>query len=160
MSRSARYAALIAGGLAVALAGAAPSAFAASMTRTLHLHGGMYTRKAMASAKVTEVSKDDYRVQITAEGLPNPAMLHHVMPVRHAYLAWVIDGMAKHGSVMAMGVIPLTWHKATSTWTANRVLMVQHVTRIYVTADKSAMQHMPTMPEVTVLDSAMMHGTM
>ena len=157
MFRASRSAALIAAGLAITLT--VSGASAASMTRTLQLHGGMYTRHAMASARVTEVSRDDYRVQITAEGLPAPTMLH-VMPERHAYLAWVIDGMAKHGSMMAMGVIPLTWNKATSTWSANRVVMVRHVTRIFVTADKSDMQHMPTMPEVTVLDSAMTHGGM
>ena len=36
----------------------------------------------------------------------------------------------------------------------NGVVMLQHVTRIVVTADKSARQHAPTKPEVIVLDSS------
>jgi hypothetical protein len=153
MSRFFRLAVLAATGLAVAGAGSLPTASAA-MTRTMHLHGGMYTHKAMATARVTEVSKDDYRIQITASGLPAPEMLH-VKPQRHAYIAWVVDGMDKHAM---MGAVPLTLDKASGVYSANRVVMIQHVTRIVVTADKSAMQHMATMPETIVLDSAMKGG--
>jgi hypothetical protein len=153
MSRFFRLAVLAATGLAVAGAGSLPTASAA-MTRTMHLHGGMYTHKAMATARVTEVSKDDYRIQITASGLPAPEMLH-VKPQRHAYIAWVVDGMDKHAM---MGVIPLALDKKSGVYSANKVVMLKHVTRIVVTADKSAMQHMETMPAVTVLDSAMKSG--
>ncbi len=155
MSRTSRFVALAAGGLTAALIVAVPAS-ASSMTRTLHLHGGMYARKAMATAKITQTSMDDYRIQITAEGLPAADMLH-VKPQRHAYIAWAIDGMDKHAM---MGVLPLTLNKATGTYTVNRVVMLKHVTRIIVTAEKSAMQHMPTMPEVTVLDSSMSHTGM
>jgi hypothetical protein len=34
-------------------------------------------------------------------------------------------------------------------------IQLRHVIRIVVTAERSAMQHAPTMPEVAVLDSAM-----
>ena len=153
MSRFSRLAVLAASGLAVAGAGSIPTASAA-MTRTMHLHGGMYTHKAMATARVTEVSKDDYRIQITASGLPAPEMLH-VKPQRHAYIAWIVDGMDKNAM---MGVIPLTLDKASGVYSANKVVMVKHVTRIVVTADKSAMQHMETMPAVTVLDTSMKAG--
>jgi hypothetical protein len=120
----------------------------------MHLHGGMYTHKAMATARVSEVSKDDYRIQIMASGLPAQEMLH-VKPQRHAYIAWIVDGMDKHAM---MGVIALTLNKTTGVYSANKVVMVKHVTRIFVTADKSAMQHMATMPAVTVLDTSMKSG--
>ena len=150
MTRASRLISLAGGIAIVASISAIPAAEAATMSHTLMLHGSMHARKAMGSAKVTMVSTGDYRVQITAEGLPAPEMLH-VIPVRHAYLAWVIDGMDKHSM---MGVIHLTWDKATSTYRADSVVMIKHVTEIAVTADKSAMQHMPTMPEVGVLDSS------
>lgn len=155
MSRMSRLAALGAGTLALAVAGLAPVASAAT-AHTLHLHGSMYAHKAMAAAVVTQVSKDDYRVKITASGLPAPDMIH-TMPRRHAYLAWAIDGMDK-GADMMMAAIPLTFNKAAGTYTANRVIMTKHVTRVFVTADKSAMQHAPTKPEIIVLDSTMTGG--
>lgn len=148
MVRRSQLATLAAAGLTLALA-AAPAASAASMTRTLALHGGMYAPKAMATARITQVSAGDYRIRITAAHLPAPAMLH-VKPQRHAYLAWAIDGMDKHAM---MGIIPLTLNKATGVYSANRVVMLKHVTKIVVTAETNAMQHMPTMPEVTVLSS-------
>jgi hypothetical protein len=149
MAHRFRLAALVAAGLGLTLFSMGSAASAAGMTRTLQLHGGMYTRKAMATARVTQVSADDYRIQITAQGLPDPTMLH-VKPQRHAYQAWVIDGMDKHAM---MGILHLALDKAGHTYRANGVVMLRHVTRIMVTADKSAMQHMPTMPEVTVLDT-------
>ena len=155
MSHTSRLAALAVGGLAAALIAAVPAS-ASSMTRTMHLHGGMYAHKAMATAKITQTAPDDYRIQITAEGLPAADMLH-TTPKRHAYIAWAIDGMDKHAM---MGVLPLTLNTATGTYSVNRVVMLKHVTRIVVTADKSAMQHMPTMPEITVLDSSMGHSGM
>jgi hypothetical protein len=50
-------------------------------------------------------------------------------------------------------MLHLTLDKAGHTYRANGVVTLQHVTRIMVTANKSTMQHMPTMPEVTVLDT-------
>jgi len=56
-------------GLTLILIGAAASASAAG-THTLHLHGTMMARHAMAAAVVTQTSPGDYKVTITASALP------------------------------------------------------------------------------------------
>ena len=155
MTRSSRRLALATGAATIALVVTVPSASAAMMTQTMHLHGGMYTHKAMATAKITEVSTDDYRIQITAEGLPAPDMLH-VKPARHAYLAWIINGIDKKSM---MGVVPLHAQQSHRQLHGEQGRDDQARQRgIVVTADKGAMQHMPTMPEVTVLTSSMKSG--
>jgi hypothetical protein len=150
MSRTSRLVAVAAGSLAVALIGVAPFVLAASTTRTAQLHGSMYAHKAVATARVTQVSTGDFRIQITATGLPEPAMIH-VKPQRHVYPAWALDKANPHAMLEP---IVLRLDHSTGIYSGNGVVMLQHVTRIVVTADKSARQHAPTTPEVIVLDSA------
>ena len=150
MSRMSRLVAVAAGSLAIALIGVAPFALAASTTRTAQLHGSMYARKAVATARVTQVSAGDFRIQITAKGLPDPAMIH-VQPQRHVYLAWALDKANPHAMLEPL---VLGLNHATGIYSGNGVVMLQHVTRIVVTADKSARQHVPTKPEAIVLDSS------
>jgi hypothetical protein len=66
----------------------------------------------MASATVAPVSKGDFTVSIVAEHLPAPTMLH-VKPARHGYVAWLVNGMAKQGSAMAMAHLALMFDKST-----------------------------------------------
>lgn len=145
------------GGLLVTSTLLAPLAAASSsMAMTMHLHATKYAPKAMATAMVTQVSSADYRIQVTAEGLPSPTKLM-ATPKRTAYLLWVIDSKNKHDM---MGVVHLKYDSATKNYTANQVVMIKAVSRLIVTADKSAMQSMPTMPEITVLDTQMGAGMM
>jgi hypothetical protein len=128
------------------------------MSHAFALHGTGQFAKAMASATVTQVSKGDFRVSIVAAHLPDPSMLH-VKPTRHAYVAWLINGMAGHGSAMGTARIALMHDKKTGNYTASGVVMIDEVTGVVITAEPSAMAHVPAMPEVTALTS-LMHGHM
>jgi hypothetical protein len=83
----------------------------------------------------------------------------HVMPARHAYIAWIVNGMAKKHSMGATAHIALMLDKKTGNYTASGAVMIDQVTSVIVTAEPSAMSHAPAMPEVTAL-SSMGHGTM
>lgn len=148
-----RLRALAAGCLTLGAALTAVPAGAASMSHAYALHGSGQFSKAIGSATVTQISKGDVKVVITAEHLPNPAMLH-VKPARHAYVAWLINGMmAKHSGMMGTAHLALMWDKATGNYTAKGTAMIDEVTNIVITAEASPMAHAPTMPEVTALSS-------
>ena len=150
---------LAAGLLILGTVAAAGRADAASMSHsTFALHGSGQFSKAMASATVTQVSKGDFKVSIVAEHLPSPAMLH-VKPARHVYIAWIVNGMAAHGSAMGMAHVTLMYERKTGNYTARGVVMIDEVTGVIVTAEPSTMTHAPAMPEVTAL-SSMGHGHM
>ncbi len=149
-----RRLATIIGGLALTLVAATAPVTAASNTMTMALHGTKWAGKAMASAKITMVGKDSFRVQLTCEHMPAPTSLH-AKPRRSVYLVWVIDG--KHKNSM-MGVLALKPTRVAGDYSAAGTVMLQEVTEISVTADLSAKQHMPTMPMVEVLSSG--HGMM
>jgi hypothetical protein len=83
----------------------------------------------------------------------------HVKPARHAYIAWLVNGMAKHNSMASMAHITLMYDKKTGNYIGNGVVMIDEVTSVFVTAEPSAMSHVPAMPEVTAL-SSMGHGQM
>jgi hypothetical protein len=128
------------------------------MGHTYALHGAGQFSKAMASATVTQISKGDFKVTLVAAHLPSPVMLH-VKPARHAYIAWLVNGMAKHNSMASMAHITLMYDKKTGNYIGNGVVMIDEVTSVFVTAEPSAMSHVPAMPEVTAL-SSMGHGQM
>jgi hypothetical protein len=140
---------MLASSVSLPVVGAAPCASAASAARTLHLYGAMYTRTASGTATLTVVSAADYSVTINAVGLPSPTTLQ-VKPQRRTYLAWVIDRLAPKAM---MGVLHLIYDPASGHYTAKGMVMLTHVTQIIVTADTKAMQMMPTMPMVAVLNS-------
>ena len=131
---------------------------AAMMGHIYALHGAGQFSKAMGSATVTRMSKGDFKVTITAEHLPNPSMLH-VKPARHAYIAWIVNGMTKKGSMGAAAHIALMLDKKTGNYTAKGTVMIDEVSSVIVTAEPSAMSHAPAMPEVTAL-AGMVHGQM
>jgi hypothetical protein len=158
MSFAYRLRALAAGGLTLGILATAGPAGAAMMSHTYALHGGNQFAKAMAAATVTQVSKGDFKVSIVAEHLPDPSMLH-VKPTRHAYVAWLVNGMARKGSTMGMARLALMYDKKTGNYTAGGSVMIDEVTAVIVTAEPSAMAHAPAMPEVTALTS-MGHGKM
>jgi hypothetical protein len=158
MSTLSQLRSLAAGCLVLAISVTAGPAGAAMMSHTYALHGSGPFSKAMASATVAQVSKGDFKVSIVASHLPSPSMLH-VTPARHAYIAWLINGMAKHTGMMGMAHMALMYDKKTGNYTAHGVVMIDEVTSVIVTADSSAMAHAPTMPEVTAL-SSMGHGQM
>ena len=158
MSTLARVRSLVAGCAVLAVLTAAGPAGAAMMGHTYALHGAGQFSKAMGSAVVTQMSKGDFKVTITAEHLPSPAMLH-VMPARHVYIAWIVNGPAKKAGMGATAHIALMLDKKTGNYTANGAVMIAEVTGVIITAEPSAMSHAPAMPEVTAL-SSMGHGNM
>ncbi len=153
-----RLRALAAGCLTLGLVATAGPASAAMTGHTYALHGVGQFGKAMASATVTQVSKGDFKVSIVALRLPDPAMLH-VKPARHAYIAWLVNGMAKKHSMMALAHIALMHDNKTGNYTGSGVVMIDEVTGVIVTAEPSGMTHAPAMPEVTALSSTG-HGHM
>ena len=160
MSRTSQLRACVAGCLTLGLLVVAGPARAATMApHTYALHGSGQFKTAMASAVVTQVSKGDFSVSIVAEHLPSPSMLH-VKPVRKVYVAWLINGMAKQGSMMATPRLALMYDKKTGNYTAKGAVMADNVTGVIVTAEPSPMGHAPAMPEVTALTSSMARPAM
>lgn len=158
MSLVSRIRALALAGLVLAAVSAPGASSAASMSHMYALHGSGQFGKAMASASVRQVSNGDFKVTIVAENLPSPTMLR-VMPARHTYVAWLIDGMAKKNSMAATAHLALMFDKKTGNYTASGTLMISAVSSVFVTAEPSGMVHAPAMPEVTAL-SSMGHGSM
>jgi len=144
------HALALTGGVALALTGFVASASAAT-THTLALHPTKMASHALGSAVVTQTSAADYKVTITASGLPAPSTLLK----RHVYMAWVSDGQGTQKQMMSMlAGIPLhTTGKGA--YTGSRVVMVSKVARVFITAEGSAMVHAPVMPIQGVLISSM-----
>lgn len=152
MSHMVRIGSVVVGNLALLIALSLSASAAGMHVQTLRLHGVRPAARAMASAVITQVSAGDYRVVVTASGLPAPTTLH-AMPLRHNYVAWVQD-QAMHGAMM--GMVPLTYNATKHQYTGMRVVMMMHVSRVFVTADpKATPMAMPAMPELIVLDSQM-----
>jgi hypothetical protein len=131
---------------------------AAPMNHMYALHGSGQFSTAMASATVSKISMGDFKVNIVAEHLPNPTMLH-VMPARHVYVAWLINGMARKNSMAATAHLALMYDKKTGNYVASGTVMIDEVSSVFVTAEPSGMVHAPAMPEVTALSSTS-HGAM
>jgi hypothetical protein len=127
------------------------------MSHMYALHGSGQFSKAMASATVSQISKGDFKVSVVAEHLPSPAMLH-VMPARHTYVAWLIDGMAKKNNMATTAHLALMYDKKTGNYSASGLVMVDAVSSVIVTAEPSGMVHAPAMPEVTALSSMVRAG--
>ena len=158
MSFVTRIRVLALAGLVLGVLSAPGETSAAAMSHTYVLHGSGQFSKAMASATVRQVSNGNFTVMIVAEHLPSPAMLH-LMPARHTYVAWMIDGMAKKNSMATTAHLALMFDKKTGNYTASGTLMIAAVSSVIVTAEPSGMVHAPAMPEVTAL-SSMGHGSM
>ncbi len=143
---------ILAGGLALALIGVVGSASAAT-THTLALHPTKMASHAMGGAAVTQTAPDDYKVTITASGLPAPSTLLK----RRVYVAWVSDGKGTQTQMMSMlASIPLHTTGA-GAYAGSRVVMVSTIARVFITAENSATVHAPAMPIQGVLVSSMTH---
>jgi hypothetical protein len=154
MIRTLRYCVLAAGTVCfAALAIVAPAGAATMGSHVFALHGAGQFGKAMASATVTQVSKGDFKVSIMAERLPSPAMLH-VKPLRHVYVAWLIDSMSKGTAMMYGARLSLMYDKKTGNYTASGTVMATAIANVVITAEPNAMAHAPAMPEITALTSA------
>lgn len=138
-------------GVALALTGVAGSAAAATMTHTLVLHPTKMASHTMGGGVVTQTAPGDYKVTITASGLPAPSTLLK----RHVYMAWVSDGKGTQKQMMSMlAGIPLHT-TGTGAYAGSRVVMVSKVARVFITAESSALVHAPAMPIQGVLVSSM-----
>ncbi len=105
----------------------------------------------MGAAVVTQTAAADYKVTITASGLPAPSTLLK----RRVYMAWVSDGKGTQKQMMSMlAGIPLHT-MGRGAYTGSRVVMVSKVARVFITAEGSAMVHAPAMPIQGVLVSSM-----
>lgn len=124
----------------------------AAGTRTIRLYGHGMAKRSMAAAMITQTAPGDYRVKVTASELPLPRALR-TSPRRYVYVAWVSDSRQMHA--MMLESVPLK-SMGMGVYQGTRVVMVQHVGRIFVTAETSPKVHTPRMPEVTVLDSSPM----
>jgi hypothetical protein len=54
-------------------------------------------------ASVIRVSGDQFRLSLSAEHLPPPASLHARF-ARHAYVAWLVNGVVMHGPMRLAAV--------------------------------------------------------
>jgi hypothetical protein len=84
----------------------------------------------------------------------------HVKPARKVYVAWLIDGMARHTGMMGTARVALMYDKKTGNYTAKATVMIDRVTAVLVTAEPNATGHAPAMPEVTALAGSMAHPSM
>ncbi len=158
MSHLSRIRSLAASGLVLGFLATTGWAMAAPMSHMYALYGSGQFSTAMASATISQISIGDFKVSVVAEHLPSPAALH-VMPARHVYVAWLINGMAKKNSMAAMAHLALMYDKKTGNYIASGTVMIDEVSSVFVTAEPSGMVHAPAMPEVTAL-SSMRHGSM
>jgi len=144
-----------AGALALAFCGAIRAlpvtsvAEAAATTSTYALRHTAYAPAATATARVTILHKGAYRLRILASRLPAPETIR-VAPAQHAYLAWAFDGTSPHGTLRA---VRLVFHRPTGDYSADGIVRINHITELFITADKAGGRETPTAPEVSVLST-------
>ncbi len=115
------------------------------------LHGVGPFRRTVATAVVTRLSPTRFSLSLQAEHLPSPELLHTRFP-RHAYVAWLVDGMVMHGP-MRMCPVGLVFDRQTGTYRAQGSVSIDSVTAVVVTAEPTAQAYMPILPLLTVLTS-------
>lgn len=108
-----------------------------------------YAPAAVATARVTVLHTGVYRLRILATHLPAPETLR-VALTRHVYLAWAFDGKDPGGALRA---VRLVFHRPTGAYSADGVVRINHITELFITADKAGGREAPTMPEVSVLST-------
>jgi len=140
------------GTLALAICGAifaTAATTAAGTTSTYALRHTAYAPAAVATARVTVLHTGVYRLRILATHLPAPETLR-VALTRHVYLAWAFDGKDPGGALRA---VRLVFHRPTSAYSADGVVRINHITELFITADKAGGKDAPTTPEVSVLST-------
>lgn len=116
------------------------------------LHGTGRFRSSTASAIVTRLAVDQFRLSITAAHLPVPMILH-VRLARHVYVAWLVDDALMHGP-LRMAAVGLIATGAAGTYAGQGIVTISYVTSVIVTAEPTAQGSMPRMPILTVLGGA------
>ncbi len=143
------------GALALAFCGVisatpvASAAEAAGTTSIYALRHTAYAPAAVATARVTVLHTGVYRLRILATHLPAPETLR-VALTRHVYLAWAFDGKDPGGALHA---VRLVFHRPTGAYSAEGVVRINHITELFITADKVGGRNAPTTPEVSVLST-------
>ena len=131
--------------------GDAAFAQTASSRATYELHGSGPFRRAAASAVVTRLSGDRFRLSLTAEHLPPPTALHGRF-ARHAYVAWLVRGELLHGP-LRIAAVGLAATGAGGTYTGQGTVAIGTVTSVLVSAEPTAQAQLPILPMLTVLSS-------
>jgi hypothetical protein len=116
---------------------------------TYVLRGTGQFNKAVASAIVTRLSGDQFRLSLTAEHLPPPTLLH-VKFARHAYVAWLVHGDLMHGP-MHIAAVGLVSTQEQGSYTGQGTVAISGVTSVIITAEPTTQAHMPILPALTVL---------
>jgi hypothetical protein len=107
---------------------------------------------SVATATVTRLSPDRFRLSLTAEHLPPPTMLR-VQFARHAYVAWLVHGSMTRGP-LCIGAVGLVATGVAGTYAGQGTVVISGVTSVIITAEPTAQAYMPIMPALTVLASA------
>ncbi len=115
------------------------------------LYGTGPFSNSAASAIVTRLAGDRFRLALTAERLPPPTTLH-VKFARHAYVAWLVNGVVMRGP-MHMTAVGLAASWGSGNYAGQGTVTIGCVTSVIVTAEPTAQVYMPIMPVLTVLSS-------
>lgn len=116
----------------------------------MELMGTKLVPKACGSATIDPSGTGKWKIHVEARGLPQPSTLKG-KPVRSVYLLWVIaDAHMKN-----MAVITMKAGAKPGVYVADATVSLAAVHGLSITADLKAGQKMPTMPMVTVLETAM-----
>jgi hypothetical protein len=116
------------------------------------LHGSGPFSNSAATAIVTRLGNDRFRLALTAEHLPPPAILRATF-ARHAYIAWLVNGTVMHGP-LHMAAVGLSATGGVGNYAGQGIVVISGVTSVIITAEPAAHAHMPIMPVLTVLASA------
>ena len=106
---------------------------------------------SVATAIVTRLAPDRFRLSLTAAQLPPPTALRARF-ARHAYVAWLVDGAVMHGP-LRMAAVGLAATGAAGSYAGLGTVAIGGVTSVIVTAEPNAHAYMPIMPILPVLAS-------
>ncbi len=132
------------------------TAFAQSTTTpltpsTMDLHPTKVTPKATGAVTVKAAGAGQFAIHVDAHGLPKPATLKS-KNVRRTYLAWIINGK----DMKNMSVLTLKAGRNAGDYTADGTVTLPLVSEVMITADVKPAQTMPTMPQITLLQTGKM----
>ena len=116
------------------------------------LHGTGPFSNSVASAIVTRLGGDRFRLSLTASHLPPPTTLREKF-VRDGYVAWLVNGAVMHGP-LRMAAMGLVAGGGAGNFAGQGTVTISGVTSVIITAEPTARAHMPIMPVLTVLAGA------
>ena len=115
------------------------------------LHGTGQFGKSSASAIVTDLSGNHYRLSLTAKNLPPPATGSGKY-ARRAYVAWLVNGELMHGP-LRIAAVGLAADRVAGSYTGQGTVTMDGVTSVIITAEPTAQARMPIMRVTSVLAS-------